>query len=142
MQKSATWGECRTRRRPRERSSHARKSRNCCGGLGRSCGSATVWSSFARYVSRPRGTTDYDPLLETRVNQVSGRARTSPITEVRSREYFCGRRLSDSVSWHSTRRCARQQIALLDLVIDIVGSDQRLEIGTDPGQPIRRVRET
>ncbi len=37
---------------------------------------------------------------------------------------------------------ARQQIALLDLVIDIGGSDQRLEIGTDPGEPIRRVRET
>jgi hypothetical protein len=31
---------------------------------------------------------------------------------------------------------------LLDLVIDIVGCDERLEIDADPCQPIRRVRDT
>jgi N-acyl homoserine lactone hydrolase len=41
---------------------------------------AQLWIGHSMEFFRAVRTTDYDPLLETRVNQVSGRARTSPIT--------------------------------------------------------------
>src|ERR1700734_812117 len=46
------------RKRPPAPLSRVRKSRSCCGGPARSFGSVTAWSSFARCVSRRRGTTE------------------------------------------------------------------------------------